>query len=405
MKKSSRVRVTVPLASYAVGFREELAKQGYSPWTAISLVQLMAHLSDWMAAQGLDPAGLSPGSVDLFLTDRRASGQVRRLTPRGLIPLLGYLRGLGVVPQPTPPPGADALEQLLESFAVYLREERGLATGTVCAYRHIAGRFVSGRTVELGTDFGGLATLTAEELGAFIIAECDRRSAGSLGNVVTALRALLRFLYLEGYTATSLAAGLPTAPGWRGGGSSRALAPDQVRRLLASCDRRTVAGRRDFAILVLLSRLGLRAGEVAALNIDDVDWRAGQILVPGKGNRRALLPLPVDVGQALAGYCRWSRRRGSCRSLFLHVRAPYAALTSSAVSHVVVRACDRAGLPRIRAHRLRHTAASAMRRAGAPLFEIGQVLRHQHVSTTALYARDDQEALRLVARRWPGGES
>lgn len=184
---------------------------------------------------------------------------------------------------------------------------------------------------------------------------------------------------------------------------SRALDRVDVARLLASCDRRVAAGRRDHAILTLLARLGLRAGEVAALRVDDVDWRGGQLLVTGKGRRRDRLPLPADVGQALAEYCAGGRPRGGCRSLFLQVRAPYTALSSTAVSHVVVRACDRAGMPRVTAHRLRHTAATEMRRVGAPLFGIGQVLRHRHTATTARYAREDPVALAAVARAWPGG--
>jgi integrase/recombinase XerD len=221
--------------------------------------------------------------------------------------------------------------------------------------------------------------------------------------VVTALRALLRFCYLRDYTDTPLAAAAPRTVGWRDRGPARGLEPGQVERLLVSCDRRTSTGRRDFAILVVLARLGLRANEVAALRVDDVDWRAGEITVRGKGNRTDRLPLPVDVGQAIAGYCRRGRPRRGCRALFVQAKAPYGALSSSAVSKVVGAACTRAGLPKMGAHRLRHSAAVALRRAGAPLFEIGQLLRHQHAVTTAGYARDDQDALAGVARRWPGG--
>ncbi|MDP3950823.1 tyrosine-type recombinase/integrase, partial [Microbacterium sp.] len=256
-----------------------------------------------------------------------------------------------------------------------------------------------------GSGIGGLAVgdLAADDVIGFVLAEAGRRSGGSLNNVTTGLRALLRFLYVQGYTARSLAGVVPTAPGWRDSGLSRAIEPGQVARLLASCDRRTGVGRRDFAILTVLARLGLRAGEVAALGVDDVDWRAGELVVMGKGNRRERLPLPYDVGEAIAGYCRRGRRRGGCRRLFLHARAPYTGLSASGVSEVVARACDRAGLARIGAHRLRHTAATAMRRAGAPLFEIGQALRHRHVATTAHYARDDRDALATVARPWVGG--
>jgi integrase len=177
----------------------------------------------------------------------------------------------------------------------------------------------------------------------------------------------------------------------------------EVARLLASCDRRTGIGRRDFAILTLLVRLGLRAGEVAALTLEDVDWRAGELVVVGKGGRRDRLPLPVDVGQALAGYLKPGRPRGECRHVFVHARAPYSAMNASAVSHVVVRACRRAGVPELRAHRLRHGAATEMHRAGAGLVEIGQVLRHRRTATTTIYARTDPAALIELAAPWPGG--
>jgi integrase len=245
--------------------------------------------------------------------------------------------------------------------------------------------------------------LTAGEVSSFVLGECGQRSVGSVKNVVTALRALLRFLHVRGYISSSLVNAVPAAAGWRRQTVARVLRATDVAGLLGSCDRRTAGGRRDYAILVLLVRLGLRAGEVAALTVDDVDWRAGEIHISGKGNRRERLPLPVDVGDAIAGYCRRGRHRGGCRSVFVHGRAPYTALSGGAVGKVVERACDRAGLPRVGAHRLRHAAATAMRRAGAPLSEIGQVLRHAHPATTARYGTVDVGELAAVVRPWPGG--
>lgn len=402
----SRVRVDGPLKPYVDGFRRELSKRGYSSSPAAGHLQMMAHLSRWLTGQGLDPGELTAVRVEQFLENRRASGRVhRRLTLRGVSPLLGYLRGLGVVPQPEPAAAVGRLEQMVEEFSGYLVNERGLAETTVANYRSVATSFLSAYGCKTGMDGLAIRDLAADDVIGFVLAEADRRSAGSLNNVATGLRALLRFLHVNGYTATSLGEVVPTAPGWRAGGIPRAAEPGQVARLLAGCDRRTGVGRRDFAILTLLARLGLRAGEVATLSVDDVDWRAGELVVTGKGNRRERLPLPHDVGEAIAGYCRRGRRRGDCRSLFLQTRAPYTGLSASGISEVVARACNRAGLARIGAHRLRHSAATAMRRAGAPLFEIGQVLRHRHVATTAHYARDDHDALAIVARPWLGGAS
>ncbi|MGC8635370.1 MAG: tyrosine-type recombinase/integrase [Candidatus Limnocylindrales bacterium] len=403
MKKATCVRVTGPLEPYVTGFRQELARQGYAPSTATAHLQLMAHVSRWLAAAQLGPADLSAARVELFLRERRASGQVRRLTPRGLIPLLGYLRELGVVPEPATPVPDGPLDRLVAEFAGYLAAERGLSEPTIRWNRHVAELFLSAHRDTLRVDGSGLRGLTAAEVTPFLLSQCSSRGAGSLNNVATALRTLLRFCYVQGHTATPLAGAVHAGPGWRDGGISRALQAGEVARLLASCDRRSAAGRRDFAILTVLARLGLRAREVAALSLDDVDWRGGALVVAGKGNRHDQLPVPVDVGRALADYCRRGRRSGRCRTLFLQVRAPYAALSPSAVSHVVVRACGRAGLPPAGAHRLRHSAATAMRRAGAPLLEIGQILRHRHTVTTAVYAKDDLDALATVARRWPGG--
>jgi integrase len=180
------------------------------------------------------------------------------------------------------------------------------------------------------------------------------------------------------------------------------LEPAAIARLLASCDRRRTVGRRDYAILLLLARLGLRAREVAALELEDVDWRRGEILVRGKGGRQDRLPLPGDVGEAIVSYLR-RRPRQESRALFVRVVAPSGALERSAVSGIVRSACTRAGLPRVGAHRLRHTTATEMLKAGASLPEIAQVLRHRDQKTTSRYAKVDRKALRALARPWPGG--
>ena len=403
MNKPSRVRMRGPLVAYRRGFTAELRRQGYSPFTAVSVLQLTTHLSRWLERQGLDAEDLTPECVGRYLAARRASGQVRRLTPRGLRPLLSYLRGLGVTARSAvAAPAATARSQLLDAFTDYLRVQRGLAPGTVVGYRQYVRTFLFERPEEESLE---PRRLEPAALSAFMLAQSQRRSVGSLNNMATALSALMRFLYVRGDIEQSLVDAVPRA-------AQRYLAPPKpvlnaadVSRLLGSCDRRRGAGRRDHALLTLLVRLGLRAGEAAALRVDDVHWRVGEIVVSGKGGTRERLPVPDDVGRALSAYCRRGRRRGPHRHLFLQTRAPYGALSASSVSGVVLRACARAGLPAIGAHRLRHSAASALRRAGVPLAQISEVLRHRYQATTARYVHEEPEALLVVARDWPGGDA
>lgn len=246
----------------------------------------------------------------------------------------------------------------------------------------------------------GLVRLSAADVSLFLARECPQRSMSGARDLVCALRSLLRYLHLAGLIEKPLVWAVPSVADLRDRTLPRGLEPAVVGKLLASCDRRRLIGRRDFAILLLLARLGLRAGEVAAIGLDDVDWRDGLLLVRGKGSRQDVLPLPVDVGQAIVAYLR-ARPRCECRALFLRVTAPREGLNRCTVAWVVRAACDRAGLPRVGAHRLRHTAATEMLRAGASLAEIGQVLRHREQKTTAIYAKVDRKALRALARPWP----
>jgi integrase/recombinase XerD len=220
---------------------------------------------------------------------------------------------------------------------------------------------------------------------------------------VPALRSFLRFLYLRNATPNPLMAAVPGVAIWRRAALPRPVEPEQVARLLHACDRRTAAGRRAYAVFVLLARLGLRASEVAALELGDVDWRGGEIVVRGKGGRQEKLPLPADVGEALAAYLRRDRPRVSCRQLLLRRFAPIGPMTRHAVTHLVGLVGARAGLPTVGAHRLRHTAATEMLRRGASPSMIAQVLRHRSTESTAIYAKVDRPALRTVAQRWPGG--
>jgi site-specific recombinase XerD len=273
----------------------------------------------------------------------------------------------------------------------------------VALYVHFVRPFVSTRLARDGITIDW-ASLRAADVIDFVVERTPQQSRGAAKLTVTALRSLLGFLHLDGRIAHPLIGAVPSVAGWRLAALPKALTSADLRVLFASCDRRCATGRRDFAVLTMLARLGLRAGEVAALQLDDIDWRAGTITVRGKGPHIEPLPLPSDVGQAVANYLRRARPDTALdRTVFVRVKAPHRALSGGGVTQIVAGAADRAGLGRIHAHRLRHTAATDLLRAGASLSEIGQLLRHRRAQTTAIYAKVDRAALRMIAQPWPGG--
>jgi integrase/recombinase XerD len=405
MRDLSRVRVTGPLELYVSGFVAELVERGYTPVSVAHQLRLMAHVSRWLACEGFGPDDLSPARVEEFVAVRRAAGYVNYVTPRALGALLEHMRDLGVVPPAGELPLSE-VEELLGSYRCWLCSERGLAAVTARNYADMVRPFVASRSDAAGElDLRGLV---AGDVLAFVLAECPHRRPGSAKLLVTALRSLLGYLHVEGVIARPLAPVVPSVAGWRLAGLPRGLGAEQVTALLASCDLETAVGVRNLAILKLLVRLGMRRGEVAVLALEDIDWRAGEIMVSGKGSRRERLPLPVDVGNALADYLRRARPASAeGRAVFVRVKAPHRALSAAGVSQVVIAAGHRAGLGRVNAHRLRHTTATELLRSGAPLIEIGQLLRHRSQQTTAIYAKVDRERLRALARPWPslGGVS
>jgi integrase/recombinase XerD len=289
---------------------------------------------------------------------------------------------------------------LVQRYRTYLISERALAASTIRSYLDVARLFLGSRGDAGGVELGDLC---AADVSEFMLAEVAGRSVGSAKYIVCGLRSLLRYLHLEGLSHRPLASAVPTVAGWRLAGLPKAVEPSQVARLLASCDRHGAIGRRDFAILTVLVRLGLRGGEVANLALSDIDWRTGEIVVRGKGRREERLPLPHDVGEAIADWLCHGRPAFECPTVFTRVRAPLGPLTTGGVSSVVLSACGRSGLPPMASHRLRHTAATQMLASGASLEEVGQVLRHRSALTTAIYAKVDLESLRTLARPWPGG--
>jgi integrase/recombinase XerD len=237
-----------------------------------------------------------------------------------------------------------------------------------------------------------------------VLGQVDRGgSVSGAQNFVAGLRAFLRYCFLEGLLGTALSGAALAVTGRRRSPLPRGISHAQARALLGSCDRRTALGRRDHAIILSLLRLGLRRGELASATLDDLDWRAGEVVIRGKGGRTDRLPLPTDVGAAIAGYLSRGRPPSSRRELFLRARAPFTPIDAGTVSSTVRRACRRAGLASMGAHRLRHTMACRMVEAGVPLIQIGQVLRHQSLQSTAVYARVGVERLRELAAPWPIG--
>lgn len=396
----TRVKVVGPLAPHVGRFAEGLVYLGYTDLSAAEQVRLMGHVSRWMLGEGLEAGALDDGAVEAYCRARRAEGYTARLKPSSLGRVLGFLRSEGVlVPESPAALAVGADERLLAAYESYLVGERGLVELVVVMFLKTAALFLA--------DCPGLADGTrvigAASVSAFCVRELPGRSPSVAANRAAGLRSFLRFLHVEGVVGAPLAQAVPPVANRKGAGLPRGLAPSVIAGLLASCDQRTRRGRRDYAILLLLARLGLRAGEIARLSLEDMDWRAGEIVVHGKGGRCDRLPLPDDVGAAIAGYLQRGRPRTDSRTVFLRAIAPIAALTPPGITWVVYSACDRAGVAKVGAHRLRHTLACSLLRSGGSLVEVGQVLRHATVGTTAIYAKVDFAALAPLAQPWPGG--
>jgi len=398
----SRVVVVGPLAAFASGFERELRRLGYTSSPAKKHLCLLAHLSRWLDEQGLGVADLSGPLVEPFFAARRAAGVSNLRTRASLQPLVGYLRRLGVLAAAEAPAPASEAEKLLEAYERYLARERGLAEGSVLGYMRIARLFVEERAAAGGVELAGL---TARELASFTAWVCSGLGASARRGAVSALRSFLRFLRLEGLVGAELEGAVLSAAG-SSPSLPRAVGSDVVACLLAGCGRRRPIDLRDYAILLLLVRLGLRGGEVVVIELGDIDWRAGELSVRGKGGRQDRMPLPADVGEALVAYLQQGRPASESRRLFLREFAPFVGFAGTgALRGVLARACGRARVAYVSPHRLRHTAATELLRAGAPLSEISQLLRHRSAVTTAVYAKVDLEQLRLVARPWPGSVS
>ena len=399
MRSRTQVRLEGPLHVHVAGFGEVLVAQGYAAKSAAQVQLLMAGLSVWMADCGLGGADLTEAVLTEFLAERRSAGNSVHVSRRGVSPMIDYLRAVGSAPSAVAAEPVTSAEMLIERYAGFLVTERGLASSTVVDYTRTARSFLGSRREGAAFDLGGLS---AGDVTSYVLAGCQRGPIAYTKGMSSPLRCLLRFLFVEGLVERDLSGAVPSAPDRRLSSLPKGMSAADVARLLASCDRDTVTGRRDFAMITMLSRLGLRAGETAALLVSDIDWRRGELVVRGKANRFSRLALPVDVGEAVVAWLQHGHPHGVCRHVFTRLRAPVGPLSNAGVSMVVSRACQRAGLPVMHAHRLRHSVATETLRAGGSLVVVAQLLRHSGVGTATIYARVDRNGLSAVVRPWPG---
>jgi len=388
-----------PLKEYIDLFAQQLCDLNYSRVTGRVLLRRIAQFGRWLQHRRIDLQGITSELVARYL---ELHEEVKHGDATHLNRLLSWLRQKGTIRETLAPIVNTPAKQLEDKFTLYLQQERGLAPGTIEYYRGFTRRFLVQR---FGDGRLALSQLRPDDVVNFVRKQAALQPKRAK-MMTTALRAFLLYLRYLGEITTDLSAVVPTVANWSMSSIPRALPPKQVELVLSYCNRKTAIGRRDYAILLLLARLGLRAGEIASLTLDDIDWEAGRVRVRGKPNRWSELPLPSDVGEAIAAYLRDGRPRASSRLVFLRGPAPAVGFSDHrAVSLIVKHALARAGIqsPHKGAHQFRHTLAIQMLEHGASLAEIGELLRHRSPRTTAIYAKVDLTALRPLALPWPGG--
>jgi integrase/recombinase XerD len=399
-KRTLLQRRTGPLGTHLDELADHFANQGYSRFHGRYQLKLASDFGRWLERRRLPLDEMDPARWKVFMLERR-----RHRAPCGGARVFKILRALYrrkrlVVIEPlserTP------VKRLMRRYEQYLWEDRRIAAVTSQRYASLVEPWLKER---FGAEPVLLSTLSAAEVVDYIRRRSDTMSRKTAKLLVCSLRSFLRYARFRGYIRCDLAIGIPPMAVWSRTGIPRGIAQEQIRAVLACCDRRSPGGRRDYAVLLLLARLGLRAGEIAALTLDDIDWEQGRIGVRGKGSSNQL-PLPADVGNAIARYLRRGRPRADGRHLFFNRRAPIMGVTRGTVLAIVNRALKRAGVesPGKGCHQFRHAFATEMLRRGASLSEIGELLRHRHVQTTTIYAKVDLGALRTLAQPWLGGE-
>jgi site-specific recombinase XerD len=393
-----------PLSPHIASYRAKLEGLGYMPAQVLYHLRFFAKLDLWLLTRKQRLWQLNEKNVDKFLKRLRAKHPTvchGAATASRL--LLTALRDIGVVAPKREPVATSPAKHLANQYRVFLKKERGLDCATIYNYSRHVDRFLA---EQFGSGRINLRALGILDIGAFVRRQAPRHGRGWAAQMVTGLRSFFRFARLQGVIESDLAALVPSVPSWEMSGPPKHLRSEAVQRVLSACDRSTVNGKRDYVILLLLARLGLRAGEIVALQLDDIDWANGDLVVRSKkGDGWARLPLPMDVGRALERYLM-VRPPTPYRNVFVRGYAPFTPFVASGPVSVLVRkAIERAGVKSARtgAHIFRHSLATEMLRRGASLAEIGHVLRHRDPDSTAIYARVDLEALRELALPWPGG--
>ena len=389
------------LGAHLNTFKSIVSNLGYSPSTIRTQFQLLTNLVRWVQENDVVISNIDESITERFLAKSGRKGALRRGDNKTLRRFLNHLRTEGVIPYPEPVFNDSPLTSLKNRYEDYLLKERGLSTVTVSGYWPYLQSFLLER---FGNSPMRLCELCSKDIERFLLRHTHERTPKVAQLMVSAMRSFLRFLFRYGETRCDLSAAVPTVPTWRLSEVPKYLKPDEIESLLETCDRTTSVGRRNYSILLLIARLGLRAGEVVALELDDIIWRTSELTIRGKGQFYDRLPLPQCVGEALAIYLKNDRPTCSTRRLFVRTRAPYRGFKdSTTVSTIVRRTVERSGLktPSKGAHLLRHSLATDMLRKGASMAEIGEILRHRSPNSTEIYAKVDIEGLRSIVRIWP----
>jgi site-specific recombinase XerD len=392
-----------PLSPYLDGFAWRLYECGYSPGVGQDYVRCISYLSQWLEQQDFKDHQLDERKIRDYLEHlKHHKDTVVSSSPYLLF--LSYLREKGVIKR-SPPQTMSQVERVVHEYVEYLLKERGLAKSTIAHRRIFPRRFLEER---FGKKPVVLSRLKARDFIQYIQKHAHEYGVLYRGSMVLVLRDFCRFLYLRKYLQEDLSVSIPRVPHWKATPLPHHLKCSDIESILKTCKRNTPKGMRDYAILLLLVRLGLRAGEVRNLTLDDIDWESGVITIRGKGSKRNRLPLPQEIGKALVQYLQHGRPPCSSRHFFIRMHAPHTEFQcATPVTKTVKQALERVGLnpPHKGSHLLRHTFATNLLRRGASLPEIGRMLGHESISSTLVYAHVDIKNLKKVAQPWPGGKS